>query len=686
MKKFIITVFIVLCGCAGTISGQTSKGSDYNYQKAREIMKESGDVKKALDHLRSQLDINPEHMESYLMMISLYRNEMEYGTALQTVNQAIKANPKKSDVSDAVLYWWRSAIYEDLGNNTKAAADMEKAVKMTKKGKDPSWRDIMAAYAQMKYDSTDYAGADAVYMQILKEDETDQMAMVGMARNSIGRKEYKQAVEILEKCKTYDSEYYEIYRFLMQAHNKLGVGRDAVNAAVKYLEYSDDPVEEVWDVLQNNYAYAVAKIKEMSRQRSGYGSAWNYFLAKLHEEAGKYEMALQAYSILLDEYGYDAELMMNRSNCYDALGCSELAIQDMNEVISKEKENLYFYDARACHYRFAGRYTEAIEDFSKVIELYPTSAYGYYNRGWCYELSGDDKLAMENYDAGLEIDQSYSYLFLMRGELRLKQGNREGAMEDFEMVIKLDTSVTDGSCRHYALHFLGKDDEAKEWMAKLIAEEPDDSGNYYDKACLYSRMGLLDEAVDALRTAFEKGYRRFPHIENDDDLDPIRVLPKFMDLMDEYKAKHEAFVAMYMKEETTKTAEEQISEVEMKKMYSGTYEIPCQVNGLPLKMVFDTGASDVTISAVEANFMLKNGYLSDDDIRGKSQYMTASGDIHEGTILRLKEVQLGETILKNIEASVVHSQKAPLLLGQSVLEKFGTITIDNVNSKLLIKQ
>jgi clan AA aspartic protease (TIGR02281 family) len=126
--------------------------------------------------------------------------------------------------------------------------------------------------------------------------------------------------------------------------------------------------------------------------------------------------------------------------------------------------------------------------------------------------------------------------------------------------------------------------------------------------------------------------------------------------------------------------------VEMKKMYGGTYEIPCTVNGLPLKMIFDTGASDVTISSVEASFMFKNGYLTDSDVKGKTKYMTASGDIHEGTILKLKEVKLGDAVLKNIEASVVNSQKAPLLLGQSVLEKFGTITIDNLNSKLLIRQ
>lgn len=686
MKKFIFIVIMVVCGLTGTMSAQTNKGSDYNYQKAEEVMREKGDVKKAMEYLRKQLDIDPEHMDSYLMMMGLYRNEKEYGSALQVANKALKINPKKSNVSDGLLYWWRSVIYEEMGDNTKAAADMEKAVKVTKKGRDRSWRDIMIAYAQMKYDSTDYAGADAVYKILLKDDETDQLAMVGMARNCLGRKDAAGAVDILEKCKVYDSEYSEIYRYLMQAYKDMREENKAVDAAVKYLEYAEDSIDEVWDILNNNYPYAVAKLKEMSRQSSGYGSAWNYFLAKLHEEAHKYEQAVKAYSILIEEYGYDAELMMDRSNCYSSLGYSELAIQDMNEVISKEKENLYFYDARACHYRYAGMYEDAIEDFSKVIELYPTSGYGYYNRGWCYELSGNDEEAMKNYNEGLEIDRSYPYLFLMRGELRLKQGNQDGAKEDFEMVVKLDTSVTDGSCRHYALHFLGKDDEAKEWMDKLIAEDPDDSGNYYDMACLYSRMGKLDEAVDALRTAFEKGYRRFPHIENDDDLDPIRSLPSFIELIEEYRLKHENFLSEFMGERETDDGEEKISEVEMKKMYSGTYEIPCSVNGLSLKMVFDTGASDVTISAVEANFMLKNGYLSEDDVKGKNRYMTASGDIHEGTILRLKEVQLGDTVLKNIEASVVHNQKAPLLLGQSVLEKFGTITIDNVNSKLIIKR
>jgi clan AA aspartic protease (TIGR02281 family) len=185
--------------------------------------------------------------------------------------------------------------------------------------------------------------------------------------------------------------------------------------------------------------------------------------------------------------------------------------------------------------------------------------------------------------------------------------------------------------------------------------------------------------------SFEKGYRSFPHIEHDNDMDPIRERDDFKSLVAQYKEILEAEIAQVAKN-VDDEEDMVVSEIDMKKMYGGTYEIPCSVNGLPLKMIFDTGASDVTISSVEASFMLKNGYLSDSDVKGKKHYMTASGDIHEGTILKLKEVKLGDAVLKNIEASVVHSQKAPLLLGQSVLEKFGTITIDNVNSKLLIKQ
>ena len=80
--------------------------------------------------------------------------------------------------------------------------------------------------------------------------------------------------------------------------------------------------------------------------------------------------------------------------------------------------------------------------------------------------------------------------------------------------------------------------------------------------------------------------------------------------------------------------------------------------------------------------MLKNDYLSTKDFRGSRKYLTADGNIAEGSVICIREVQVGDVTLKNIEASVVKNQKAPLLLGQSVLERFGSFTLDNDNSNI----
>ena len=153
--------------------------------------------------------------------------------------------------------------------------------------------------------------------------------------------------------------------------------------------------------------------------------------------------------------------------------------------------------------------------------------------------------------------------------------------------------------------------------------------------------------------------------------------------MQEYEAKHEELLKEFELSEPAQ--EESITEVAIKRNPGGTFEIACDINGLPLQMIFDTGASDVTISSVEANFMLKNGYLSEKDVKGRKYYQIANGEISAGTVITLREVKIGDAVLKNVDASVVKSQKAPLLLGQSAMERFGTITIDNVNNKLLIK-
>jgi aspartyl protease family protein len=118
---------------------------------------------------------------------------------------------------------------------------------------------------------------------------------------------------------------------------------------------------------------------------------------------------------------------------------------------------------------------------------------------------------------------------------------------------------------------------------------------------------------------------------------------------------------------------------------SGVYQIPVLINGVEMSFVFDTGASLISISNVEANFLFKQGKLSKEDILGEVNFSDANGDISVGTVINLREVTLGNRVLKNVQASVVDNSVAPLLFGQSALAKFGKISIDYKRQVLIIE-
>jgi aspartyl protease family protein len=109
---------------------------------------------------------------------------------------------------------------------------------------------------------------------------------------------------------------------------------------------------------------------------------------------------------------------------------------------------------------------------------------------------------------------------------------------------------------------------------------------------------------------------------------------------------------------------------------NGVYKIPVEINGSNMNFIFDTGASDITISSTEAMFLYKQGTLQEEDILGTQQYQIADGSISEGTIINLRTVKIGNKTLENVRASIVHNNKAPLLFGQSALAEFGKISID----------
>jgi Predicted aspartyl protease len=205
-------------------------------------------------------------------------------------------------------------------------------------------------------------------------------------------------------------------------------------------------------------------------------------------------------------------------------------------------------------------------------------------------------------------------------------------------------------------------------------------------------MNKADESIRYLTLSFENGYTDVSHINTDEDLDNVRNLATFKMLLDKWKPEIEIELQRLTSKKKNNSANnkenmaQKSTTIPLRSKGSGTYEVACKINDLPLNFIFDTGASDISISQTEVQFMLKNNYLKSSDVLGSQKYMDANGNIEIGTKIMLRKVEIGDIELSNVSASVVNNNKAPLLFGQSALSKYGKILIDNEKKTISISK
>lgn len=112
------------------------------------------------------------------------------------------------------------------------------------------------------------------------------------------------------------------------------------------------------------------------------------------------------------------------------------------------------------------------------------------------------------------------------------------------------------------------------------------------------------------------------------------------------------------------------------------YYVPCKINGLKADFIFDTGAGMISLSSRFAKQLVETGRLSENDLVGIGNSTIADGSKTQVLIANIKDVEIGGLHLYNVKATINEQQNAPLLLGQSAIEKLGKVTIDGY--KLII--
>lgn len=680
------------CAVWNAAAQETKLPETFNFKRGLEAY-EGNEYADAADYLAKEISESPKNGYAHYFLACTYAEVGEKPNAdvLSEVNLALKHLPKKDNDFRSRAFRLRAHIQTALGDTTKALDDLALSINT-----DPESTEGLIERAEIYYSREQRDLAEADYSEAIRRDESCTTAYMGMGRNELDRKNYARAEQLFSRVLLLDPSYIRASSFRADAYIKQRKYKEATRDVVRALSNSGGQdlkaLSQMYVLADSAFVLIDTQLKAQALQ-DPQNDLWIHFQGNINEKAGRYSEAIKAYKKCLAEAPEENSFINYRiALCYMASNNYPQALEYANAAVAADTTDADYTSLRSDVYYNLDRKTEALADADKSVALAPDSPSAYSSRGGLRYLYGEHHKAFDDFNTALSLlgDKANAYAYFNRGRCYKILGDTAAARRDFEQAIKLDTIASEASTGIFALLYTGQKQKAYAWNDSVLAATPRTmrDGMLYNAACLYALGDDADKAMDYLHKAMQEGYRSLVHMNYDSDMNPLRA-------RDDYKKLIEDYTAIYEEElkaangtdgqtgHSTESYDKTVTEVPFTRE-SGIYKVKCTINGLPLHFYFDTGAADVTISSVEAAFMLKNGYLSTADLGGRQYYGTASGEVAEGTVVTLRSVNFGGLTLHNVKASVVHSQQAPLLLGQSVLSRLGHIEIDYERNVLKI--
>ena len=508
LKTSLLTI-LLLGGMQAALARNIKRPDSYNYTRGVEAV-QNNNAEEALEYLNKELEDNPDNGYA-LVWIAFVRNYYgEYGRALTAADLAVRKIPENDKEYRTFAYVVRAEVHVALGENEKALDDLTSAAWET-----PDDIEIYGKRADLYCYMGKYDLAEKDYRKVISIDPDNVLGYMGIGLIANAEKRYEDAIELFDYVTGLAPEYSSGYSFRAESYIGLRRYEEAVDDIARALAagYDDKAFSLMQEVPDSAMAPLVEKLRMQSAENPGNGY-WPYCLGAVYEAQGAYRTAIACYMDSQKKAPSPVTAYMI-SNCYSERGDFASALKHIDFAIALDSTDYGYVMAKADLLYESGDAEAAISELDRYVAHYPEFYGGYYRRGFYKDNSRDVDGAIEDYT--------------------MSKGDSVAAAEDYRKVVELDTVPGSNSCAQYAWLELGQKDKAVDFMNKVIENDPDDAGNYYDAACLYSRMGESDKALGFLRTAFEKGYRRFAHIEMDDELGEIKQWPDYKDIILKYK-------------------------------------------------------------------------------------------------------------------------------------------------------
>ena len=321
-------------------------------------------------------------------------------------------------------------------------------------------------------------------------------------------------------------------------------------------------------------------------------------------------------------------------------------------------------------------------DCEKLIQLTKIKNrkfWAYYYLAEAYKTYyNDTSKAIEYYSAAIDIDPRHNSTYAKRGDLRKDYGNDwEAAIEDYNIYLAREKDSDIFYSRAWCYFSLNRNNDALKDLNSAILLNEEERKNILDS----NELALLALDFNEVKWGNAYGLRGLVNFSLKNEKAALKDFNKGIEYGSKLalKTKDDLFGESNQNQDDIQDLQLTDNSIPMVKN-GGVYEIPVFINSsLKLNFIFDSGASDVSVSPDVALTLIRTGTVTDKDFIGTATYKFADGSIAKSKIFILKELQIGNKTITNVRASISNSLEAPLLLGQSVLNKFGKVTIDYKN-------
>jgi eukaryotic-like serine/threonine-protein kinase len=234
-------------------------------------------------------------------------------------------------------------------------------------------------------------------------------------------------------------------------------------------------------------------------------------LGRMHDTAGKHDLALQEFQHALQLDPRNATAMAGMGRAYELAGRTNDAEASFRKAADLQPNDWDAHNNLAMFYDRQGKYPESIGEFKRALELVPDNAQVLFNLGATYVDTGSPKYFAEAESAlkrSIAINPSFP-AFANLGALYDREGKYRQASEMTQKALDMNAEnyIVWGNLRiDYEL--LKQPEKAAEarrrqipLLEQAIQQKPREAEAYAQIANLFAQEGQREKAIANLRTA-----------------------------------------------------------------------------------------------------------------------------------------------------------------------------------------